>query len=134
VLVNPNNPNAEATLREVTAAGSAIGMEIAAFNASTSREIDAAFASFVRERPDALFVDTGPFFTARRVQLVQLAARHAVPATYAGRQFVDRGGLMRRREPGGCLPPDRRLHRSHSQGHQALRPADSPVKQVRIGH
>jgi ABC-type uncharacterized transport system substrate-binding protein len=94
VLVNPNNPNAEATLREVTAAGSAIGMEIAAFNASTSREIDAAFASFVRERPDALFVDTGPFFTARRVQLVQLAARHAVPATYAGRQFVDHGGLM----------------------------------------
>jgi putative tryptophan/tyrosine transport system substrate-binding protein len=94
VLVNPNNPNAEATLREVAAAGSAIGMEIAAFNASTSREIDAAFASFVRDRPDALFVDTGPFFTARRVQLAQLAARHAVPATYAGRQFVDHGGLM----------------------------------------
>jgi ABC-type uncharacterized transport system substrate-binding protein len=94
VLVNPNNPNAEAPLREVAAAGSAIGMEIVAFNASSSREIDAAFASFVRERPDALFVDSGPFFTARRVQLVQLAARHAIPATYAGRQFVDHGGLM----------------------------------------
>ena len=58
------------------------------------REIDAAFATFVRERPDALFVGSGPFFTARRVQLVQLAARHAIPATYCLRQFAETGGLM----------------------------------------
>jgi putative ABC transport system substrate-binding protein len=48
----------------------------------------------VRERPDALFVAGDPFFTSQLVQLVQLAARHAIPATYSGRQFVEVGGLM----------------------------------------
>ena len=71
-----------------------MGLQIQVLNASTSREIDAAFATFVRERPDALFVGTDPFFTSRRVQLVQLAARHAIPATYAGREFAEVGGLM----------------------------------------
>jgi ABC-type uncharacterized transport system substrate-binding protein len=95
VLVNPANALiSETTLRDLQAAARAMALQIQVFNASTSREIDAVFASFVRERPDALLVDTGPFFTARRVQLVQLAARHAVPATYAGRQFVEHGGLM----------------------------------------
>ena len=65
------------------AAARAMGLQIQVFNASTSREIDAAFATFVRERPDALFVGPDPFFTSRRVQLVNLAARHAIPATYA---------------------------------------------------
>ena len=67
------------------AAARAIGLQIQVLNASTSREIDAAFAAFVRERPDALFVSTDPFFTSRRVQLVHLAARHAIPAIYAER-------------------------------------------------
>ena len=127
VLVNPINPNAEAALREVAAAGSAIGMEIVAFNASSSLEIDAAFASFVRERLDALFVDTGPFFTARRVQLVQLAARHAVPATYAGRQFVDHGGLMSY----GTSLADAYRQIGVYTGHilKGAKPADLPVVQ-----
>ena len=127
VLVNPINPNAEAALREVAAAGSAMGMEIVAFNASSSLEIDAAFASFVRERLDALFVDTGPFFTARRVQLVQLAARHAVPATYAGRQFVDHGGLM---SYGASLADAYRQIGVYT-GHilKGAKPADLPVVQ-----
>jgi putative tryptophan/tyrosine transport system substrate-binding protein len=63
-------------------------------NASTSREIDATFASFVHERPDALFVGGDAFFTARRVQLATLAARHAVPATFASREIAEVGGLM----------------------------------------
>jgi hypothetical protein len=58
------------------------------------REINAAFATFVRERPDALFVGTGPFLANRRVQLVHLATRHAVPAVYSGRQYSEVGGLM----------------------------------------
>ena len=71
VLVNPANAaNAETTLRDVEAAARAIGLQIQVLNASTSREIDAAFATFVRERPDALFVGTDPFFSSRRVQLV----------------------------------------------------------------
>ena len=70
VLVNPANAaNAETTLRDVEAAARAIGLQIQVLNASTSREIDAAFATFVRERPDALFVGGDPFFTTRRVQL-----------------------------------------------------------------
>ena len=71
-----------------------MGLQIQVLNASTSREINAAFATFVRERPDALFVGSDPFFTSRRVQLVHLATRHAIPATYAERQFAEAGGLM----------------------------------------
>src|SRR5262245_61154596 len=71
-----------------------MGLQIQVLNANTCRDINAAFATFVSERPDALFVDTDPFFTNRRVQLVHLATLHKVPATYAGRQFVEAGGLM----------------------------------------
>jgi ABC transporter substrate binding protein len=63
-------------------------------DASTSREIDAAFATFMRERPDALFVGADPFFNSRRVQLALLAAQHSIPATYAVREMVEVGGLM----------------------------------------
>ena len=71
-------------LRDVEAAARAMGLQIQILHASTSREIDAALATFLRERPDALFVGTDPFFNARRVQLSLLAMRHAVPATYSG--------------------------------------------------
>ena len=95
VLVNrPINPSTEATVRDVESAARAIGLQIQVFNASTSREIDAAFATFAREPPDALFVSTVSFFLSRRAQLVNLASRHAVPATYSSRQFAEIGGLM----------------------------------------
>ena len=85
MLVNPaNTANAEATLRDVEAAARAIGLQIQVLNASTSREIDAAFATLVRERPDALFVASDPFFTTRRVQLVHLAAHHRFPRSMPG--------------------------------------------------
>jgi putative ABC transport system substrate-binding protein len=95
VLVNPTNPtNAEGTVRDVEAAARALGLQIQVLNVSTSGEIDAAFATLVRERPDALFVGSDAFFNNRRVQLVHLASRHAVPATYAGRDFAVAGGLI----------------------------------------
>jgi putative ABC transport system substrate-binding protein len=95
VLVNPaNTANTETTLRDVEPAARAVGLQVQVLNADTSHEIDAAFATIVRERPDALFSASSPYFTSRRVQLVQLAARHAIPATYSGRQFVEVGGLM----------------------------------------
>ena len=75
-------------------AARAIGLQIQVLNASSSREIDAAFATFVRERPDALFVGADTFFNSRRVQLATLAARHAIPATYASRDYAEAGGLM----------------------------------------
>jgi putative ABC transport system substrate-binding protein len=95
VLVNPANaPNTETTLKEVEAAARAIGLQIQVLNASTIREINAAFATFARERPDALFVGIEPFFNGRRTQLVHLATRHAVPASYPARDFAEAGGLM----------------------------------------
>ena len=95
LLVNPADAtNTETMLREVGPAARAIGWQMRVLNADTSDAIDAAFASFERERPDALFVGSSAFYTSRRVQLVQLTARHAVPAAYVGRQFTEIGGLM----------------------------------------
>jgi putative ABC transport system substrate-binding protein len=95
VLVNPAFAlNAETTMRDVEPAAGALGLQIQVLNAGTIREINAAFATFVRERPDALFVDIDPFFTTRRVQLALLAAHHSIPAIYAVRHFVEAGGLM----------------------------------------
>jgi putative ABC transport system substrate-binding protein len=95
VLVNPAEATiTEATLRDVKAAARGMGLQIQVLNVSTSREINAAFATLAQERPDALFVGGGPFFTARRVQLAQLAARYAVPAIFPQRQDAEVGGLM----------------------------------------
>jgi putative tryptophan/tyrosine transport system substrate-binding protein len=95
VLVNPTNPSyTEATVREVEAAARAVGLQIQILKASTISEINAAFATFVQERPDALFVGVDPFFNSRRTQLVHLATRHAVPASYQARDFAEAGGLM----------------------------------------
>ena len=95
VLVNPANAvNTETTLRDMQSAGRAMGLQIQVLEASTIREIDAAFATFVRERPDAVFVGIDIFFNSRRAQLVNLASRHAVPATFVNRDFAEIGGLM----------------------------------------
>jgi putative tryptophan/tyrosine transport system substrate-binding protein len=95
VLVNPVNvTNTETTLREMAAAARTTGLQVKVLNASTSREIEAAFASLLHERPDALFVGAEPYFYSRRVQLAVLAASHRLPAIYAQRDFVEAGGLM----------------------------------------
>jgi putative ABC transport system substrate-binding protein len=95
VLVNPvNATNTETTLRDVQEAARTIGLQIQILNASTSREIDAAFATLARERPDALFVAPEAFFVSRRVQFATLAARDRIPAAYADRETVAAGGLM----------------------------------------
>jgi len=95
VLVNPTNAtDTETTVRDVTAAARTIAFQIQVLNASTSREIEAAFESIGRERPDALFVGPDPFFQSRRVQLAVLSARHTVPATYPNRDYAEAGGLM----------------------------------------
>jgi ABC-type uncharacterized transport system substrate-binding protein len=95
VLVNPTNAaNTETTLRDVELAARTIGLQIQVLNASTSREIDAAFAALARERPDALLVGSDTLFTTRRVQMSLQAMRHAIPATYSLREAVEAGGLM----------------------------------------
>jgi putative ABC transport system substrate-binding protein len=93
VLVNPDGPVTESTLRDIEPAALAMGLQIEVFGASSSVEIIAAFETLA-PRSDALFIGPDPFFTARRVQLVHLATRHAIPATYVARPFTDIGGLM----------------------------------------
>jgi putative ABC transport system substrate-binding protein len=95
VLVNPANQAVTGpTLRDVQEAARVIGLQVRVLNASTSNEIDAAFATLERERPDALFVAPDGLFTSRRVQIATLAARDRIAAAYANRDFVAAGGLM----------------------------------------
>jgi putative ABC transport system substrate-binding protein len=94
MLVNPNYAATSAEVRDVQAAARTIGLEIDLLPASNSREIDAALATFVRKRPDALFVGGDPFLLGQRDQIASLAAHHAVPTTYPQREYVDAGGLM----------------------------------------
>ena len=95
VLVNPANPtNTESLLRGVEPAARSMGLQIQVLNASTIREIDAAFATLTGERPDALFVNVDTFFLDRRVQLALLAVLHRVPAIFQGRLNAEVGGLM----------------------------------------
>jgi ABC-type uncharacterized transport system substrate-binding protein len=94
VLTNPANPNAAITLGEMSAAGRGIGLQFQILKASTSREINAAFAAAMRERTDALFVLGDSLFTSRRVQLATLAAHHRIPAIYGAHEITEVGGLM----------------------------------------
>src|SRR5215470_14986646 len=136
VLVNPNNAaNTESTMNDVQAAAPALGLQIQIFNASASREIDAAFANFVRERIDALFVGPDPFFNTRRVHLAVLAARLAIPATYAGRDYAEARGLM---SYGSDLADTYRqigvYVGQHPQGRQGRGPAGGANVETRAGH
>jgi putative tryptophan/tyrosine transport system substrate-binding protein len=95
VLVNPANvPATESALRDIPDAARAIGLQIQVLKASTTGEIESAFASLVRDRADALYVAGDVFFTSRRVQLAILAASYRIPATYPSREAVESGGLM----------------------------------------
>jgi putative tryptophan/tyrosine transport system substrate-binding protein len=96
VLLNPANAwVTETTLRDVREAAPIIGLQIQlTLNASTVGEIDDAFATLARERPDALFVASDAFFVSQRAQLAALTARHQIPAVYSVREPVTAGGLM----------------------------------------
>jgi putative tryptophan/tyrosine transport system substrate-binding protein len=128
VLINPGNvPSAEATLRDLPEAARAIGLQIQILNASTSREIEVAFATLVRDRADALFVAPDTFFISRRVQFATLATRHGIPAAYSTRDEVEAGGLMSY----GTDIPDmwRQVGVYAGQVLKGAKPADLPVMQ-----
>jgi putative tryptophan/tyrosine transport system substrate-binding protein len=93
VLVD-HNINTELALRDLEAAARTFGLQIQVLYADTSSDIDTAFENIGRERPDALFVANSAFMVARRVQLVQLAAFHRLPASFGLREFAEAGGLM----------------------------------------
>ena len=94
MLINPNNPLAEAFVADIRAAAPAVGQQLEVLTASTSQGIDAAFATLVETRADALLVGPDALFVSLRAQLATLAARHAVPAIYPFREDAEAGGLM----------------------------------------
>jgi ABC-type uncharacterized transport system substrate-binding protein len=129
VLINPGNvPSAEAALRDLPEAARALGLQIQILNASTSREIEAAFAAMVRDRADALFVAADTFLISRRVQFATLATRHGIPAAYSTREEVEAGGLMSY----GTAIPDmwRQVGVYAGQVLKGAKPADLPVVQA----
>ena len=135
VLVNPSRSDQCRDNNERNGSGRArMGLQIQVFNASTGREIDAAFAALVSERPDACLSLPIPVFNGRRVQLVHLASRHALPAIYWQREFAEAGGLI---SYGSSI--DEPFVRSASIPAASLRarsrgPAGSAVGQIRAGH
>src|SRR5262245_3807567 len=94
VLVNPSNPNADSLAKDTQAAGLAIGQQIEILAARTARDIDAAFASLVQKRAEALLVSPDPLLDNRRAQIVTLATYHRLPTIYSFRENVEIGGLM----------------------------------------
>ena len=129
VLVNPANAQpAESTLRDIPEAARALGLQIHIVNASTSREIEAAFAALVREQADALFVASDIYFFSRRVQLATLAAHYRIPAAYSVREAVEAGGLMSY----GADRADvsRQVGMYSGQILKGAKPADLPVLQL----
>jgi len=128
VLINPGNvPSVEATLRELPEAARAIGLQIQILEAGSSREIEAAFATLLRDRADALFVAPDTFFISRRVQFVTLATRYGIPAAHSTREEVEAGGLMSY----GTDIPDmwRQVGLYAGQILKGAKPADLPVVQ-----
>jgi ABC-type uncharacterized transport system substrate-binding protein len=127
LLINPANPTAtESTVRDAELAARTMGLQIQLLRASAGREIDTAFTTFERERPDAIFVPADAFFASRRVQVVQLATHY--PAMYPQRDFSEIGGLMS--YGSNVVSSGRRLLRPHPQGCQGGGLAGGAIEQV----
>jgi putative ABC transport system substrate-binding protein len=125
ILVNPDNASYQAALRDLTEAARALGLELAVGNASRERDLEPVFATFVQQRVDALQVATDGFFTSQREHLIELAARHAIPTIYSGREFTKAGGLL-----GYSSRQDDAYHEAGVYAGRILRgakPADLPV-------
>ena len=94
MLVDPNAPEIELQAKDAEEAGRAIGRQVLIVRAANEREFNPAFATMVQAGAGALLVGGGPFFNNQRGQLVELAGRHALPASYVAREYPEAGGLM----------------------------------------
>jgi putative ABC transport system substrate-binding protein len=94
ILINPDNPRAQADVNSVQEAARSLALDTYVVNAGTQRDLDTAFASLVRRRADALLIAGDPFLLRSRTEIAALAARHAIPAIFATREFAEAGGLM----------------------------------------
>jgi putative ABC transport system substrate-binding protein len=128
LLVDPSDRiNADTAIRDVEAAANALGQRVQRVEASSSSEINDAFATFEKDRPDALFITGTPFFNSRRVQLVQWAAHYRIPTTYGSRAYPEIGGLMSY----GTYVPETYRQAGLYTGRilRGTKPADLPVMQ-----
>jgi putative tryptophan/tyrosine transport system substrate-binding protein len=127
-LVNPTNPTSESQTSDVQAAARAHGIELLILNASSERDLDAAFTSFVQQRVNAIIIGADSLFLSRRDQLVALAARHALPAIHYLREFADAGGLI---SYGASITDAYRLAGGYAgRILKGEKPADLPVQQT----
>ena len=128
LLVNPANPNAETTVRELQAAARTLGLQLHVLNASTEGDLDAVFATLRQLRAGGLVIGGDVFFTGRSEQLAALTLRHAVPSIYQPRAFVAAGGLMTY----GAIATDAYRQAGVYTGRilEGEKPADLPVQQA----
>jgi ABC-type uncharacterized transport system substrate-binding protein len=127
-LINPRNPTSESQISDVQAPARALGVEVLILNAGSERDIDAAFTNLVQQRADAVIVGADQFFISRRDQLVGLAARHVIPATYFVRDFADIGGLI---SYGASITDAYRLTGVYAgRILKGEKPADLPIQQT----
>ena len=135
LLVNPTSPVAETLLRDAQATARTLGLQLHVLHANTERDFDTVFATLVQMRAGALVIGADAFFTNHGEQLAALALRNAVPTIYADSR-VRRGRWPDKLWPQYCgqLAFDGYLHRPHSQGRQARRPAGAAGLESRAGH
>jgi putative ABC transport system substrate-binding protein len=134
LLVNPDSPTSQAERQLVEATARAVGHEILILNASTARDIEAAFSTLVESKANALLVTVDSFILRQRAQIAELAARHAIPTVVFEREFVAAGALMSYGSAARLLSSSRRLCRPNPQGRQARRPAGCAGDKVRARH
>ncbi len=94
LLINPNNPESTRQPAELQQAARAIGLQLVVLTATSAGDIDGAFTAMVQHRVGGLIVGSDPFYLNRREQIIALAAQHAIPTIYAGREVAGAGGLM----------------------------------------
>ncbi len=127
VLVNPDNPKAENDTMEAQAAARELGLQLHILNARSARDLDTAFATLAKQGADALLVTNDVFFYGRQRQLIALAARHKIPASYVAREFAEAGGLM---SYGSSVPDTwRQVAIYAARILKGAKPADLPVMQ-----
>jgi putative tryptophan/tyrosine transport system substrate-binding protein len=127
-LVNPSEVAGEHFTQEVAAAAATVNVQVEITHARDSREIETAFATLARNKTDALMVAPDTFFASRNVQIVTQATRHAIPAIYTVRAYVEHGGLM---SYGPSVPEAyRQLAVYAARILKGEKPADLPVVQA----
>ena len=127
-LVNPKNPTTQSQTTDVQTAARKLGIDLLILNASSERDIDAAFAAFIEQRVNGVMVGVDAVFVSRSDQLVGLAARHAMPAMYYVREFADAGGLI---SYGASITDAYRMAGSYAgRILKGAKPADLPIQQT----